>query len=107
MQRFNTAYSTYFDLRHHRVGHLYQGCFKGILVEADEYLQELSRYIHLNPVRIKKYSKLPLEEKSKLLRDYRWSSLPGYIRLKARDEFISNSMVLGYKGGDTKEGRRR
>jgi len=33
--------------------------------------------------------------------------LPGYIRLKARDEFISYSMVLGYKGGDTKEGRRR
>lgn len=107
MQRFNTAYSTYFNLRHHRVGHLYQGRFKGLLVEANEYLQELSRYIHLNPVRTKKYSKLPLEEKSKLLRDYRWSSLPGYILLKARDEFISYSMVLGYKEGDTKEGRRR
>ena len=62
MQRFNTAYSTYFNLRHHRVGHLCQGRFKGLLVEADEYLQELSRYIHLNPVRIKKHSKLPLEE---------------------------------------------
>jgi len=52
MQRFNTAYSTYFNLRHHRVGHLYQGRFKGLLVGADEYLQELSRYIYLNPVRI-------------------------------------------------------
>jgi len=76
-------------------------------VEADEYLQELSRYIHLNPVRIKRYSKLPLEERSEILRDYRWSSLPGYIRLKSRDEFMSYSIVLGYKGGDAKEGRRR
>ncbi|MDP8275777.1 MAG: transposase [Candidatus Euphemobacter frigidus] len=107
MQRFNTAYSTYFNLRHHRAGHLYQGRFKGLLVEADEYLQELSRYIHLNPVRIKRYSKLPLEERSEILRDYRWSSLPGYIRLKSRDEFMSYSIVLGYKGGDAKEGRRR
>ena len=106
VQRFNTAYSTYFNLRHHRVGHLYQGRFKGLLVEADEYLEELSRYIHLNPVRITKHSRLPLEEKSRILRDYRWSSLPGYIRLKVRNEFMSYSMVLGYKGGDTKEGRR-
>ena len=43
MQRFNTAYITYYNLRHHRSGHLYQGRFKAILVEADEYLLELSR----------------------------------------------------------------
>jgi len=51
MQRFNTAYITYYNLRHHKSGHLYQGRYKAILVEADEYLLELSRYIHLNPVR--------------------------------------------------------
>jgi len=106
MQRFNTAYTTYFNLRHHRVGHLYQGRYKGLLVEADEYLLELSRYIHLNPVRIKKYQELCLEEKSKLLKDYYWSSLPGYTRIKARD-FLHYNMVLGYKGGDNKDGRRR
>jgi REP element-mobilizing transposase RayT len=107
MQRFNTAYSTYFNLRHHRVGHLYQGRFKGLLVEADEYLQELSRYIHLNPVRLKKYRELPLGEKSKLLKDYHWSSLPGYTRIKVRADFLHYNMVLGYTGGDNKDGRRR
>lgn len=107
MQRFNTAYTTYFNLRHHRVGHLYQGRYKSILVEADEYLLELSRYIHLNPVRIKKCQELSLEEKSKLLRDYHWSSLPGYTRIKARVDFAHYNMVLEYRGGDNKNGRRR
>jgi len=37
--------------RHHRVGHLFQGRFKGILVDKDAYLLELSRYVVLNPVR--------------------------------------------------------
>jgi len=62
MHRFNTAYITYYNLRHHRSGHLYQGRYKAILVEADEYLLELSRYIHLNPVRFKKYRDTPIEE---------------------------------------------
>ncbi|MCX6355146.1 MAG: transposase [Candidatus Aureabacteria bacterium] len=35
MQRFNTAYTAYYYLRHHRAGHLYQGRFKAIVVEAD------------------------------------------------------------------------
>ena len=36
MQRFNTAYTTYYNLRHHRAGHLYQGRFKAIVAEVDE-----------------------------------------------------------------------
>ena len=107
MQRFNTAYITYYNLRHHRSGHLYQGRYKAILVEADEYLLELSRYIHLNPVRFKKYRETPLEEKSKILKDYAWSSLPGYIRLKSRNDFLRYDAVLGYMGGDDKKGRIR
>ena len=39
--------------RHKRVGHLYQGRYKAFLVDADNYLLEVSRYIHLNPVKIK------------------------------------------------------
>ena len=54
MQRFNTAYTRYFNLRHRRSGHLYQGRYKAIVVEADEYLLEVSRYLHLNPVKLKK-----------------------------------------------------
>ena len=107
MQRFNTAYTAYYNLRHHRAGHLYQGRFKAVVVEADEYLKELSRYLHLNPVRLKRYKELPIEEKAKLLKEYRWSSLRGYMGLGKRDEFVTYDAVLDYMGGDTREGRRR
>ena len=107
MQRFNTAYTAYYNLRHRRRGHLYQGRFKAIVVEADEYLKELSRYLHLNPVRLKKYKDLTIEEKAEILRGYRWSSLPGYMGLGKRDEFVTYEAVLGYMGGDTKEGKKR
>ena len=49
MRHFNISYTAYFNRRHRRVGHLYQGRFKAIVVEADSYLLELSRYVHLNP----------------------------------------------------------
>ena len=107
MQRFNTAYTAYYNLRHHRAGHLYQGRFKAIVVEVDEYLKELSRYLHLNPVRLKKYKGLVIEEKGKILKGYRWSSLPGYVGLMKRDEFVTYETVLGYMGGDNKEGKKR
>ncbi|HIP94223.1 MAG TPA: hypothetical protein EYH20_02655, partial [Leucothrix sp.] len=43
-------YTQRFNRMHLRVGHLFQGCYKAILVDKSEYLQELSRYIVLNPV---------------------------------------------------------
>ena len=107
MQRFNTSYTAYFNLRHQRKGHLYQGRFKAILVEEDEYLLELSRYIHLNPVRVKKYQGASLEEKLAILKRYKWSSFMGYINKGRRDSFVRYRDVLSYLGGDTREGRER
>jgi len=51
MQHLNGAYTTYFNTKLKRSGHLFQGRYKSILIEADEYAAQLSRYIHLNPVR--------------------------------------------------------
>ncbi len=51
MRHINGAYTTYINVKRKRAGHLFQGRYKAILVEADEYAKELSRYIHLNPVR--------------------------------------------------------
>ncbi|MDD5556867.1 MAG: transposase [bacterium] len=96
MQRFNTAYTAYYNLRHRRAGHLYQGRFKAIVVEADECLKDLSRYLHLNPVRLKKYKELTVEEKARILKAYRRSSLPGYIGSGKRDEFVKYDAVLDY-----------
>jgi len=52
MHCLNTSYTVYFNVKRKRAGHLFQGRYTAILVEADEYLHQLSRYIHLNPVRI-------------------------------------------------------
>ena len=51
MHRLLTGYSQYYNRRYRRVGHLLQGRHKAILCQSDQYLSELVRYIHLNPVR--------------------------------------------------------
>lgn len=51
MQRLNGRYTQYFNTRHRRAGHLFQGRFKSILVEREPHLLELTRYVVLNPVR--------------------------------------------------------
>jgi len=65
MKHVNGAYTSYFNTKRQRAGHLLQGRYKAILVEKDEYAQELSRYIHLNPVRAKMVEKPD---------QYEWSS---------------------------------
>jgi hypothetical protein len=84
-----------------------QGRYKGLLVEADEYLLALSRYIHLNPVRIKKQESLSEEEKKDFLRKYRWSSFSGYVQVRSRADYVHYDMVLGYRGADTEKTRKR
>jgi len=51
MRQLNGIYGQYFNRRHTRVGHLFQGRFKSLLIEKESYLLEVSRYIILNPVR--------------------------------------------------------
>lgn len=51
MHYLNGAYTTYLNIKRKRSGHLFQGRYKAIVVDHDSYLLELSRYIHLNPVR--------------------------------------------------------
>ena len=52
MRQLNGIYTQSFNRRHNRVGHLFQGRFKAILVERDSHLLELCRYIVLNPARV-------------------------------------------------------
>lgn len=106
MRHLNMRYTSHYNRRHKKVGHLYQGRFKGILVERDTYLSVLSRYIHLNPVKIKSMSRMSYEEKLKYLRKYRWSSLPGYINRRRKQEFVDYDLVLEEYGGDNEEGHR-
>lgn len=106
MCHFNMRYTSHHNRRHKKPGHLYQGRFKSILVDKDTYLTMLSRYIHLNPVRIKGMKKMPYKEKMKYLEKYKWSSLPGYIDKREKQEFVDYNLVLQEYGGDNKKGRR-
>ena len=53
MRQLNGIYTESFNRRHNRVGHIYQGRFKGILVEKESHLLELCRIYRTNPLRIK------------------------------------------------------
>jgi len=89
-----TAYTVYFNRRHGRVGHLFQGRFGGKLVEGDEYLLRLSRYVHQNPVFTKGTKDLPLAERIRKLREYPWSSYRSYIGREKTPEFLSERPLL-------------
>lgn len=106
MRHFNISYTGFFNRRHRRVGHLYQGRYKSILVEKEAYLSVLSRYIHLNPIRLKKLEKSSSKEKLEKLLNYFWSSLPAYIDTSRRDSMIDCTFVLADYGGDTAKGRK-
>lgn len=94
MQALLTAYTVYFNLRHHRHGHLFDGRYKAKLVEGDEYLLTLSRYVHLNPVQVGVLAKKPAAERKRYLRAYLWSSYPSYIgKVKALD-FMEYEPIL-------------
>jgi hypothetical protein len=105
MRHFNITYTGYFNRRHRRVGHLYQGRYKSILVEKEPYLSTLSRYIHLNPIRLKSFVKFSSKEKFEKLLDYHWSSLPGYLDKSRQEAMTDYTLVLADYGGDTKNGR--
>lgn len=106
MRWFNITYTSHYNRRHKRTGHLYQGRYKSILVEKDSYLFILSRYIHLNPVKTKPKGKVSLSEKRKYLKSYKWSSLSGYINDARKSDFIDYAQVLETYGGDNREGRK-
>ncbi len=99
MQSLSTAYSVYYNLRHDRHGHLFDGRFKAKLVEGDAYLLALSRYVHLNPVQVGALKRKPIGERIKALRAYRWSSYPSYIGRRRALDFVEHGPLLAQTRG--------
>ena len=93
MQGVQTRYAGTFNRRHRRSGYVYQGPYRAKLVEGDEYLLRLSRYIHLNAVRTKAHTGQPIKTVVQALRAYPWSSYPQYIGRVARKEWIDYTPV--------------
>lgn len=97
MQWINVSYATYFNRKRDRHGHLFQGRFKAILIDADEYLKHLSRYIHLNPVRAKMVSSPA---------DYQWSSYGAFIGKQKSPQFLETDWLLSTFGKSRKHARK-
>ena len=85
MQNLAFRYSRHVNGREKRVGHLFQGRYKAILVDADSYLLELVRYVHLNPVRA---GLVPRPEA------WRWSGHRAYLG-RAAAPWLTTDWVLG------------
>jgi putative transposase len=94
-----TAYTVYFNRRHRRVGHLFQSRYKSIVVDGESYLLSLSRYVHLNPVRGRVIGRGDPVERRKRLREWPWSSYPGYSGLDKPELWMSEERILGEMDG--------
>lgn len=97
MQYINGSYTTYVNTKKKRSGHLFQGRYKAIVVYVDNYLLELSRYIHLNPVRAKMVEK-PEE--------YQYSSYRSYVNNK-EDEVLTKELIMEMISTHKKESPKR
>ena len=97
MRHINGAYTTYYNVKRQRAGHLFQGRYKAILVEADSYATELSRYIHLNPVRAGIVSR-PEE--------YEWSSYKSYVGGQ-EPRWLKSHFILEYFGNESAAARKQ
>lgn len=98
MQMINSSYTTYYNNRRKRIGHLFQGRYKAILIDKDAYARELSRYIHLNPVRAK-ITTIPER--------YAWSSYRHYIYPGKYPQYIKIKFILGYFSKQEEEARKK
>lgn len=96
MLKLGTSYAKYFNVKYDEVGSIFQGRFKAKLIESDEYLLHLSRYIHRNPMTT------PGVE----LGYFPWSSYPLYLRGEQNDladptfildYFAINNQTVDYK----------
>ena len=96
MQRLWTAYALYARYKHRRPGHQFQGRFKAKLVEDETYLLALTRYIHLNPIKIAACRRLSRRERVQRLEGYPWSSYPGYVDATKRLEFVAYDLLADY-----------
>jgi REP element-mobilizing transposase RayT len=97
MRQLNGVYTQTFNRRHDRVGHLFQGRYKAVLIQKDSHLVEACRYIVLNPVRAKLV---------KRAEEWKWSSYRATAGRSQPHPCLTTNWIVGQLG-DTKEGGER
>jgi hypothetical protein len=96
MSQLNGSYAQYFNRKHDRIGHLFQGRFHSVIVDKDNYLLELARYIVLNPVRA------GLVENPRL---WPWSSFLATVGEAPSPRFLKRDFILTQFSRDPEAGR--
>jgi len=91
MQQFLSSYARWHGLRHRRVGHLFQGRYRAEMIEDEAYYWVVSRYIHLNPVRVGLVDKPAA---------WQWSTYPGYVRRASRLPWVAYDRLLSAWRGE-------
>ena len=89
MRQLNGVYTQRFNRIHSRVGHVFQGRYRAIMVEKDAYLLELMRYVVLNPVRAGMIAQAG---------DWLWSSYSAMVGMSRRPDWLQTDWVLGQFG---------
>lgn len=85
LQGINQSYTMYFNRKYKTVGHLFQGRYKAILCDRDEYLLALVKYIHNNPIRA---------NITETFDEYQWSSHRSYVQKAKRQDIVDTDQVL-------------
>ncbi len=124
MQWLNTSYAQWYNRKHRRAGHLLQGRFTGILVDWPAWGLELSRYLHLNPVRVAHLglgkdrrrqarrgvvpsaSGQQVNERLQCLNGYRWSSYGAYVGSREKPEWLTCQSLWKRMGGARRQAAR-
>lgn len=98
MRALSNSYIRYFNEKYERVGSLFQGRYKGVLVESEPYLLHLTRYIHLNPLELDSSGEVRPGDRSDLkgeLGDYSFSSYGEYLK-KRKAGWIHPEEILAF-----------
>ncbi len=98
MRQLNGVYTQAYNRRHKRPGHIFQGRYKAILIQKENYLLELCRYVALNPVRAKMVKKPE---------DWKWSSYSTTAGLRKTPEYLTIDWILGQFGSKRKATQKR
>ena len=120
VQWLNVSYSIWFNRKYRRVGPLFQGRFKAILLEVDNALLAVSRYIHLNPVQTMRFRDDPkglgsakegtvvaarqrIKERIDFLRRFPWSSYAALAGLQPVPVWLTEELILSQSGTGAKK----
>ncbi len=101
MQKVNTGYAMYFNEKYKRTGALFEGRYKATIIETDSYFTYLTKYIHLNPLKLiypewKEKGIQNWKKACKFVENYRWSSLKYYLKLKDFSAVLNSVLIKNH-----------